>query len=245
MDKLKVNKDAWDKIAEHFFSHSALPIWGPFGIGRDTNIIGQIKNKVFLDIGFGSGHSIKYLIERGAKKIYGIDISKTQFDFASKLNKKSIEAGKVELFKTNMERRLKLPPIDTVYSVYAFGWTVNPRKSLKNVYSYLKPGGKFIWSWDHSFFQDVEDQKDKLLVRYSYHDEHEIFLKSWEGGTPVYLTYRKTATWFKLIREVGFNVINYMEPKPIIKKDLSKSYYTIRKAKSVPCTMIWVCEKPR
>lgn len=245
MNKLKVNKEAWDKVADHFFSHSVLPIWGPFGIGKNLNLIGPIKNKTFLDIGFGSGHSIRYLIERGAKKVYGLDISKTQFDFASKLNKKAIETGKVELFETNMENKLNLQPVDTVYSIYAFGWTINPKKSIKNVFQYLKPGGKFIWSWDHSFFTDVEDKKDKFIVRYSYHDEREIFLKNWKGGAPVYLTYRKTSTWFKLLRDVGFNIIDYLEPEPVIKKDLSKSYYTIHKAKNVPCSMIWVCEKPK
>jgi SAM-dependent methyltransferase len=244
-NKLKVNKEAWDKVAEQFFSHSALPIWGPFGIGKNTNLIGPIKGKTFLDIGFGSGHSIKYLIERGAKKVYGIDISNAQLQFASKLNKKFIEAGKVELFETNMENLLKIPPADVVYSVYAFGWTVDPKKTLKNIFSYLKPEGKFIWSWDHSFFTDVEDLKDKLEVKYSYHDEHEVFLKEWKGGAPVYLTYRKTSTWFKLLREAGFNIIGYLEPEPVLKKDLSKSYYTINKAQKVPCSMIWVCEKPK
>ncbi|MEK7669282.1 MAG: class I SAM-dependent methyltransferase [Patescibacteria group bacterium] len=93
INKLQINKKAWDKVAEQFFSHSALPIWGPFNIGKNTDLIGSIKGKTFLDIGFGSGHSIKYLIERGAKKVYGVDISNAQFQFASKLNKKHVEAG--------------------------------------------------------------------------------------------------------------------------------------------------------
>ncbi|MEK7589084.1 MAG: class I SAM-dependent methyltransferase [Patescibacteria group bacterium] len=245
MDKLNTNREAWNKVADHFFSHSALPVWGPFGIGKNQDIIGAIKGKTFLEVGFGSGHSIQYLVKNGAKKVWGIDISKTQFNFATKLNKKAIENGKVELFEVNMEKKLKLPLVDTVFSIYAFGWTVDPKKSLVNVYSYLKPGGKFIWSWDHIFFTDVEDQKDKLVVRYSYHDEHEIFLKKWKGGVPVYLRYRKTSTWFKLIKDAGFNIVGYLEPAPIIKKDLSRSYYTIHKAKRVPCSMIWVCEKPR
>ncbi len=245
MNKLKTNKEAWNKIASHFFAHSALPIWGPFDIGKDMDIIGPIKDKVFLDVGFGSGHSIRYLLGKGAKKVYGLDFSKTQLDFASELNKKAIEKGQVELFETNMEQKIKLPPIDTVYSVYAFGWTVNPKKSLSNIYSYLKPGGKFIWSWDHTFFTNIEDQKDKLVVQYSYHNEREIFLKKWKGEVPIYIRYLKTSTWFKLIKDAGFNIVGYLEPEPITKKDLSKSHYTINKAKNLPCSMIWICEKPQ
>lgn len=245
MDKLKVNREAWNKVVDHFFSHSALPVWGPFGICKNTDIIGPIKGRTFLEIGFGSGHSIRYLIKKKAKKVYGLDISKTQFDFATKLNKKAVESGKVELFETNMEKKLKIPLVDTVFSIYAFGWTVDPEKSLRNVYSYLKPGGKFIWSWDHTFFADVEDKKDKLVVRYSYHDEQEIFLKNWKGVAPIYIRYQKTASWFKLIKDAGFNVVSYLEPEPVIKKDFGKSHYTIHKAKSVPCSMVWICEKSR
>lgn len=243
--KLLTNKKAWDKVAERFFGHTALPFWGPFDIGKNRNFFGQIKGKTFLEIGFGSGHSIKYLAERKAKKVYGIDISDSQFKFAKELNRKFIAAGKVELHKQPMETRLNIPKVDFVYSIYAFGWTVDPERTLKLICSYLKPGGRFIWSWDHTYFSDVEVAlKNDLIVKNSYHDESELRLPKWAHTAPVYVTYRKISTWFKLMRKAGFEIVDYLEPEPQTKKNYTSKYYTFKKASMVPCSMIWVCQKP-
>jgi len=231
-------------VAGLFFSHSFLPVWGPFGIGKHAAVIGPIKGKTFLEVGFGSGHSINYLVQKGARKVYGVDISKTKLDFAAELNKVPITKGKVELFEKPMEKRLKLEPIDTVFSIYGFGWTIDPKKTLANIYSYLKPGGQFIWSWDNSVFSVIHEEAGKLVVSGSYHEEREFIAKKWKG-VPVYLKYRKTATWFRLLRDAGFMVDDYMEPAPIMKKDLTATYYTIRKAERIPCSAIWICIKPK
>ncbi|MDQ7021560.1 MAG: hypothetical protein Q9M91_07110 [Candidatus Dojkabacteria bacterium] len=77
-EKLNKNKKAWDQAAEKFAGGTCLPAWGPFGELENENIFGDIKGEAFLEIGYGSGHSIKYLVERGAKKVYGIDISDEQ-----------------------------------------------------------------------------------------------------------------------------------------------------------------------
>src|SRR6185369_14132033 len=108
-NKLKTNKNTWDKVAPQFVAASALPIWGPYDVGKkDKSLIGTIKGKTFLEIGFGSGKSIKYLTDRGAKKIYGIDISAAQLNFASKLNANAIKKGKVELFEAPMENKVNI-----------------------------------------------------------------------------------------------------------------------------------------
>lgn len=62
------NQKAWDVVADLFAEASALPVWGPFGIGADLNLIPEIKDKTFLEIACGSGRSIKYLTGQGAKK---------------------------------------------------------------------------------------------------------------------------------------------------------------------------------
>lgn len=68
-----------------------MPVWGPFGIGDDLNLIPHIEGQTFLEIGCGSGRSIKYLIERGAKKVYGLDVSSVQLEEATRFNKQAID----------------------------------------------------------------------------------------------------------------------------------------------------------
>lgn len=242
------NQKTWDTVAESFLHATCLPCWGPFDAGNDLNLIPKIKGKTFLEIGCGSGRSIKYLIQKGAKKVFGLDLSVNQIRESTQYNQTEINSKKVELFQGPMEKKIKIDPVDCVCSVYAIGWTPDPAKTFKNVYSYLKPGGTFIWSWDHTFFSNIQYKNKKFVLTYGYHDENPLALKDWKTkGTIAHLTYRKTSSWFKFLREAGFNVIGYHEPKP---NNLNRGsddptrYYSIQKAQKIPCTMIFVCQKP-
>ncbi len=247
-DLISENEKTWNAVADQFFEASALPMWGPFGIGDDLNLIPEIEGKTFLEIACGSGRSIKYLIVNGARKVYGLDLSTTQIEEAKRFNGKSVADNKVELIHGRMEDDLDIEPVDMVFSVYGIGWTQDPEQTFKNIYSYLKPSGQFIWSWDHSLFSDVVYEDGKFIVEHEYHDEEPIVLPNWKKkqGATAYLTYRKVSSWFKLLRDVGFEIDGFYEPEP---KTLDRGsedptkYYAIQKAKKVPCSFIFVCKK--
>mgnify|MGYP007071607232 CR=1 FL=1 len=242
------NQKTWDIVADLFFEASALPVWGPFRVGDELNLIPQITEKIFLEVACGSGRSINYLVRHGAKAVYGIDISETQLTEAKKYNKEAVETGLVKLFQSPMEQKIEIPPVDVVFSVYGIGWTPEPEKTLANIYSYLVPGGLFIWSWDHAIFSDVVYKNDAFVVEHSYHEETPVVSENWKDreGTVAHITYRKTSTWFQLLIDAGFEVIGYHEPAP---KNLEwgssdpKKYYSIEKAQKVPATFIFVCRK--
>jgi len=247
-EKIKKNRETWDRVSDLFVNASALPVWAPFGIGDDLGLIPEIVGKTFLEIGCGSGRSIKYLTENGASKVYGLDVSEAQLREAARCNQDAISRGTVKLLRSPMEERADIDPVDVVVSVYGFGWTQEPEQTLRNIFSYLKPGGRFIWSWDHSFFTDVQYKEGQFVVQYSYHEEQPIEIKDWrKPGCTAHITYRKTATWFQLQVAAGFKVIGYYEPKP---KNLDHAnnnperHYSIQKAEKVPASFIFVCEKP-
>jgi len=247
-EKISDNQKTWDVVAHEFFDASALPVWGPFGIGDDLNLIPEIKNKIFLEIACGSGRSIKYLLDNGASKVYGLDLSATQLDEAKRFNAKSINKGNAVLIHGKMEDKLDVEPVDVVFSVYGVGWTQDPEATFKHIYSYLKPGGQFIWSWDHSFFSDVVYENGKFIVEGFYHDDEPLVLPNWKKkhGVNAHLTYRKSSTWFQFLRDVGFEVIAYHEPQPKTLEWGSEDptrYYAIQKAEKIPCSFIFVCKK--
>lgn len=242
------NRVAWNSVAHMFVDGSALPFWGPFGIGDDLGLLSNIEGKTFLELGCGSGRSIKYLTDRGAHRVYGLDISDTQIQEATAYNKTAIQEGRAELFRCAMEDGWNIEPVDYVFSVYGFGWTQHPEAALTNVYAHLKPGGEFIWSWDHAFFKDVHYENGAYVVRRSYHDESSIETQNWKkDGCTVHVVYRKTDSWFRLMREAGFEVVGYHEPQP---KSLYRAhaepekYYSIQKASMVPASFIFVGRKP-
>jgi len=242
------NQRLWDSVADLFVDASSLPVWGPFGVGDDLGLVSEIEGRTFLEIGCGSGRSIRYLVERGAKKVYGLDLSPKQLAEAARHNRTGIESGQVQLIQGPMEERARIEPVDQVISVYALGWTPEPAKTLTNIYSYLKPGGRFTWSWDHSFFADTWYKDGQFIVDHSYHNEVPRDLPNWKNrGASGNITYRKASTWFQLLRDAGFEIVGYHEPPP---KNLDgghddpTKYYSIQKAKIIPATLIFDCRKP-
>ncbi len=244
---LKTNKAAWEQVAEKFSGGLYLPSWGPFGEFRKIDLLGEIKGKTIMEIGFGSGHSIHYLIEKGAKKIYGLDISEKQKELASDLNKKAIEEGKVVLYLNSMEENLQLSEkVDFVFSVYAIGWTTSPKKTLKNIRSYLNKGGYFTWSWEHPFYSRFNVENNKLVMDKSYLDEGARFVADWVGSSGAYIQHRKISTWINLLNESGFKISEVYEPNPEIyserQSDNPSRYYSKFRANLVTPTIIFKCQ---
>ena len=123
---LATNKRAWDQVAPQFAGHCALPDWGPFGEGRSLDLLGDLRGLTVLEVGCGSGDSISHVVERGAQRVYGLDLSTTQMALAREQNHAHIEAGRVYLIEAPMEQAITLCDIDVIFSIYAIGWTLDP-----------------------------------------------------------------------------------------------------------------------
>ncbi|WP_081806749.1 hypothetical protein [Bacillus sp. H1a] len=64
---LELNKKCWDVVAPHFFQVDCLPKYGPYTASEDEiHLFDSIENKTVLDIGCGSGHSLRYMAEHDA-----------------------------------------------------------------------------------------------------------------------------------------------------------------------------------
>jgi len=170
-ERLSYNKTGWDNIADEWFGSTALPKYAPLMDTETTlKLFGDIGGKKVLDIGCGSGHSLKYMGDCGADELWGLDISSTQITNATKyLYENSYNAN---LFESPMEVNPGIPEgyFDIVYSIYAFGWTVDLDKSIELVSKYLKPGGIFIMSWDHPLTSCVKVENKGIIFEKSYHE---------------------------------------------------------------------------
>jgi len=246
-NRIEQNRSTWNQVCSLFANASSLPFWGPFGIGDDLDLIPNIQGKTFLEVGCGSGRSMKFLLDHGAKSVYGLDISDGQIEEARRHLAQEIKDGRAYLIRESMEERVAMEQVDTIFSIYGIGWTHDPEKTLANIHAYLKPGGRFIWSWDHAFFTNIGYEDGKYVVRHSYHDEELRELKNWKKeGCTASIIYRKTDSWFRLLLAAGFEIVGYHEPKP---KNLYRAhaeperYYSFQKAEQVPASFIFVCSK--
>ena len=70
---------------------------------------------------------------------------------------------------------------DIVYSIYALGWTSNLRKTLELIYSYLKPGGSFIFSWEHPVYSNLQYGTEEIALSLRIMKKLLLLLKHLKG----------------------------------------------------------------
>lgn len=238
---LNKNKAGWDMIADDWFGSTSLPTYAPLMKNEmDLNLFEEIKGKKVLDIGCGSGHSLKYMGDNEADELWGIDMSSKQIENATEYLKTS--GYSASLFETPMEVNPGIPEnyFDIVYSIYAFGWTVDLEKSLALVSKYLKPGGMFVFSWDHPLLPCLDIKGDDMVLSKSYHDTNRFTLN--KSGHEMHLTKWKFSSYLEGFKKAGLyldTLIEDVDEKVFTKiyDDLDK-YYSKDKSKILPLSII-------
>jgi SAM-dependent methyltransferase len=256
-DILAQNKTSWNAIADSFFGVTALPVYGCLCPTEDElHLFPDLPNKKVLDIGCGSGHSLKWCKDHGAAELWGLDISERQLENAQKFLAENGYAPK--LFCSPMEENPGLPTgyFDVVYSIYAIGWMVDLQKTFDLISTYLKPGGVFIFSWDHPFMHCVDVQDEKLIFSGSYFEQEPFtFTRTGggkgagrgpaayeEGGNSLTLYNRRLSDYINTLASAGLVALRVVEEtdKETMARDceFSSKYYAPCKAKKFPLSLI-------
>lgn len=207
---LNANKNYWDNNADEWFGVTALPNYGVQFVTEDElNLFGDVTGKKMLEIGCGSGHSLKYHGDNNAAELWGIDISTMQVENADKY---LAECGYTpKLINAPMEVECGIPRdyFDFVYSIYAIGWTTDLQGTFKRIASYLKKDGVLIFSWKHPLHHCVVVEEDRLIFNKEYFDE------SWFtyplDGFDVILCNRKISTYINELARAGFVIEQMIE----------------------------------
>lgn len=253
-DILKQNENSWNALAEDFFGVTALPVLGcSIPTEDELHLFPNLKEKSVFEMGCGSGHSLKWCAEHGAKELYGLDISEQQLNTAKKLLEDN--GYSCTLFHQPMEDNSNIPKnyFDVVYSIYAIGWTTDLKKTIKNASSYLKKDGIYIFSWDHPLLHCVDLEsiavsggnrtattKERIIFNGNYLEEdYYTFVKN---GNPLTLQNRKLSTYINTLAEAGFAVERVVEEtnSNVLEKseEFSSGYYADFKAKHFPLSIV-------
>lgn len=243
---LTQNKQSWDTMADSWFGTTALPEYGCLIPTEDElKLFPDLEGKKVLDIGCGSGHSLKWCKDKGAAELWGLDISTKQIE-----NTRQFLSGnqyEPRLFNSPMEADCGLPTeyFDVVYSIYAIGWTVDLQKTFDNIASYLKKGGVFIFSWEHPLMHCVEVKEEAIVFERSIlHDEEFSYI---QRGNPVTIIKRKISTYINTLASSGFMIERLVEEtdqKTVSRPaEFSSGYYSMYKAKKFPLSFIIKAKK--
>lgn len=239
---LTQNKQSWDTMADTWFGTTALPAYGCLmSTENDLKLFPSLSGAKVLDIGCGSGHSLKWCGDNGASELWGIDISTRQIENAERfLAESSYEA---KLFDSPMEESGHLPKnyFDVVYSIYALGWTVDLPKTIHNIADSIRPGGILIFSWDHPLMHCVMAQDNKLLLEgCNYHTDDMVSFEL--RGNPVTLQNRKMSTWINTLAEAGFKIEKLVEEtsEKVLEQEweFSTNFYAPSRAKKIPLSFV-------
>lgn len=215
---LEKNSNWWAGISEEDMTTTALPNYGFYTPGEETLcLLGDIRGKNVLEIACGSGDSLAWMGERGARELWGLDISAAQIKRTDALLRKS--GREAELFVSPMELNPGLPHghFDLVFSIYGLGWTMDLDKTINHISQYLKPGGRFVFSWDNPLMQCIASQNGRHSFTRSYVEEEDIFIANNENTFCLHNW--KLSTYLNCLSNHGFFIEQVVEESEYEEKE--------------------------
>ena len=98
-------------------------------------LIGDVKDKEILDLGCGAGNNDRKLIEKGAKSLLGIDLSKKMIEVANKEN--DLDNIEYKVMSMNDINKIKLTKL-FIFSLFIFTPFFRFLYSLLFIFIFLK-----------------------------------------------------------------------------------------------------------
>ncbi|WP_233567857.1 hypothetical protein [Cohnella faecalis] len=107
----------------------------------------------------------------------------------------------------------------------------------------MKPGGTFIFSWEHPIHSRVIYDQDQLQFAHSYHEEAPKLHEAWKP-TPAVFNFRRMSTFINELIAAGFQIEKLVEDVEFPNEDTSTphSWYSKSKAERYPSTFIIKCK---
>jgi len=177
----------------------------------------EFVGKKVLDLGCGYGWHCRYAIENGAQSAIGIDISEKMLQKAREINQLDnikYEQSALEDVAFNDET------FDVVISSLTFHYIQAYDALIRNVYNWLKPNGRFVFSVEHPVFtaegsQDwVYDKEGNKLYWAVDHYFGEGQRNTSFLGERVVKYHRTLSTYLNELIKQGFKIIEVNEPLP-------------------------------
>jgi SAM-dependent methyltransferase len=246
---LATNRAGWNQVAPKFHGRTALPEYGPLAPTEDSlRLLDSAPDLRALELGCGSGHSLRYLAERGARELWGIDLSPVQLAFA----KETLRAFApfVRLVESPMEidPGVPLAYFDLVFSIYGLGWTTDLPATMALAARSLRPGGCFIVSGEHPAYSCLEWNGAQYAIAKSYLDEGPAEHASWKG-VPIVIHHRTLGTFIEHIVHAGLQIERLVET-PLNAAAATDGFedparwYSLDRARVMPTTFIIKARKP-
>ena len=182
------------------------------------SLLPDLQGKTILDLGCGVGGHCFEFVNRGAKKVVGIDISKKMLEVAEKENHHS----KITYLNLPMESLSQISEkFDLVVSSLAIHYVKDFEKLVCDVFNLLNKNGLFVFSQEHPLttcFSEgnrwtKDENGNKLFANISNYSTDGVRESVWFiDGVKKY--HRTFSSIINTLVSAGFSIEKLIEPIP-------------------------------
>jgi len=109
-------------------------------------LIGDVQGRDVVDLGCGLGHQARWLLERGARTVLGVDLSEKMIAECVRRN----TSPACKFLRTSVEDvAIARDQFDLVISSMTLHYVRDPAPLLVKIQRWLRPGGRLIFSVEH------------------------------------------------------------------------------------------------
>ena len=252
LDHVRANGAYWEGRAEKYITagerkwSASEPSWGLWDIPEAELCLlpADMTGLATIELGCGTAYVSAWMARRGARA-FGIDASMNQLETARRLS--SEHGVELELEHGNAEAVARSDgSFDFAISEYGAATWCDPYRWIPEAHRLLRPGGTLVFlgnsPWVAVCSPDNGDVvQERLCI--SYFGLHR---RDWSGceidpgGVEFNLT---MAGWMSLFREVGFEVLDFIEIQAPDAGEGTRSYATADWAKRFPTEHVWKLRK--
>lgn len=234
---------------EFFARYSAMPrsVEGLDAAGEWPvlrSLLPDLQGKRVLDLGCGFGWHCRYVKEQGASHVVGVDLSEKMLERAQEINTDQI----IEYRRASIEDVEFTPKsFDLVLSSLAFHYVERLEYVFTNIFTWLTPGGAFVFSVEHPVFTAREAQDwhygpagERLHWPVDNYQSEGIRHARWMTDDIVKY-HRSFSTLVQSVLKAGFRLTQVAEPQP--PPDLLAGRPDLRDESRRPMFLILATEK--
>ncbi len=249
-DYAVLNREQWTRVNAEFTDRNAHDAWAreeitwgmTYAKESELGVLGEFVGKDVVELGCGTGYFGARLKRSGAARVVGVDVTPAQLESARRANE---EFGLgLEFVEANAEETgLPSESFDLAISEYGASIWCDPYKWIPEAARLLRPGGELVFlrnSTLRTLCAREELPSDTTTLQRPQRGLHRV---EWHNPDEVEFALGH-GDWFRLFRDTGFDVIDFVELFATDETPDSKYYEFSREwAERWPLEEIWRARK--